>query len=46
MLEAFFGAIKDGKPSPIDFDSLYETTKTTFKILESIRTNSVVKINE
>ena len=45
MLEAFFGAIKEGKPSPIGFEDIYATTKTTFKIIESIKTNSVIKIN-
>lgn len=46
MLEAFFGAIKEGKPSPIGFEDIYATTKTTFKIVESIKTNSVIKIND
>jgi predicted dehydrogenase len=44
MLEAFFLAVKEGKPSPIGFEDIYATTKTTFKILESIRTNTVIKI--
>lgn len=46
MLECFFDAIKKGKPSPIGFDDIYTTTKTTFKILESIRTNSALKIGD
>ncbi len=35
---------KDAVKSAISFESLYDTTKTTFKILESIRTSEVVKI--
>jgi len=38
--EAFRDAIKIGKPA-IDFESIYNTTKTTFKILESIREGDV-----
>jgi predicted dehydrogenase len=42
--EAFKNAIKNGE-SAISFESLYNTTKTTFKILESIRENSIVDIS-
>ena len=35
-LQAFIEGIQKGK-NPIPFESLYNTTKTTFKILESIR---------
>lgn len=41
--EAFKSAVKSGE-SAISFESLYNTTKTTFKILESIRTGEVVEI--
>lgn len=35
---AFIKAIQQGAASPISFESIYYTTKTTFKILDSIRT--------
>jgi predicted dehydrogenase len=41
--KAFKDAVKTGKEA-ISFDSIYNTTKTTFKILESIRTGSVEKV--
>lgn len=41
--KAFIQGIKEGK-NPIPFESLYNTTLTTFKILESIITNQVVKV--
>jgi len=41
--KAFKDAVKSGK-SAISFESIYNTTKTTFKILESIRTGSVEKV--
>ena len=41
--KAFKEAIKSGKNS-IAFDSIYNTTKTTFKILDSIRTGHIEKI--
>jgi predicted dehydrogenase len=41
--KAFVEGIKTGK-NPIPFESLYNTTKTTFKILESIRTKKVVEV--
>lgn len=37
-VEAFIDAIKTGKQSPIEFDSMYLTTLTTFKILDSLKT--------
>lgn len=40
----FQTAIKNGKP-PIEFESLYKTTKTTFKILESIKSAKVLSID-
>jgi len=42
-LKAFAEGIKMGR-NPIPFESLYNTTKTTFKILESIRTGKVVDV--
>jgi predicted dehydrogenase len=41
--KAFKEAVKSGE-SAISFDSIYNTTKTTFKILESIRTGNVEKV--
>jgi predicted dehydrogenase len=36
-LVRFFHSIKDGTPSPIPYEEMYNTTLTTFKILESIK---------
>ncbi len=41
--QAFKEAVKNGK-NAINFQSIYNTTKTTFKILESIRTGHVEKV--
>ena len=41
--KAFKDAVKSGKEA-ISFDSIYNTTRTTFKILESIRTGNVEKV--
>jgi len=41
--EQFKLSIKSAKPA-IDFESIYNTTKVTFKILESIRIGSVVEL--
>ena len=41
--KAFKEAVESGK-SAINFDSIYNTTRTTFKILESIRTGNVEKV--
>ena len=41
--KAFKEAVKSGNEA-ISFDSIYNTTKTTFKILESIRSKSLVEI--
>lgn len=35
---AFLKSVRDGKPAPIDFHSIYLTTLTTFKIIESLQT--------
>lgn len=43
-IDAFIRTIKNGLPSPIAFDELYLSSLTTFKVLESIRTRSVVRI--
>lgn len=36
-VRGFLAAIQEGKPSPIPMDSLVATTRTTFKILESLQ---------
>jgi len=41
--KAFKEAVKSGEEA-ISFESIYNTTKTTFKILESIRTGNVEKV--
>ncbi len=41
--KAFKDAVKSGKEA-ISFESIYNTTKSTFKILESIRTGNVEKV--
>ena len=41
--EAFKEAVQSGKPA-IEFESLYNTTLTTFRILESIRVGDVVGV--
>lgn len=41
--KAFKEAVKSENEA-ISFDSIYNTTKTTFKILESIRSNSLVEV--
>ena len=42
--KAFKQAIKAGEPA-ISFDSIYNTTLTTFMILESIRTGTLIHID-
>jgi polar amino acid transport system substrate-binding protein len=36
-LVRFFHSIKNGTPSPIPYEEIYNTTLTTFEILESIK---------
>lgn len=45
-VEAFLNAVQKGKPMPINFESLYYTTKTTFKILDSLATGLPQKLDE
>ena len=42
--KAFKEAVTTGRPA-ISFDSIYNTTKTTFKILESINSGEVINIS-
>jgi predicted dehydrogenase/threonine dehydrogenase-like Zn-dependent dehydrogenase len=37
-VQLFLGAVKEGKAYPISFESVYATTKSTFKILDSLHT--------
>lgn len=37
-VNAFLNSIKDGSPAPVSFDSIYATTKATFKIIDSLYT--------
>ena len=41
--KAFKEAVKSGNPA-ISFESIYNTTKTTFKILDSINSGAVVNV--
>jgi len=43
-IKAFFDAIKNGKPSPIPFEQIVETTLATFAINESINTGKAVDL--
>ena len=43
--KAFKDAVKNGDEA-VSFESIYNTTKTTFKILESLKSKRVIKIDE
>jgi predicted dehydrogenase len=43
-IEAFLKTVKERKESPISFESLYTTTRTTFKIQESLRKGAPVSL--
>ncbi|MEP3443731.1 MAG: oxidoreductase, partial [Flavobacteriaceae bacterium] len=43
-VSAFVQAIVEGKDSPVSFQSIYDTTLTTFKIQDSLRTGLPQKI--
>ena len=44
-IRALCGALKDGKPSPIDFTSIIATTATTFAIEQSISSGEAIEID-
>jgi predicted dehydrogenase len=44
MVNAFIHSVKKGEKSPIRFDEIYAVSLATFKLIESLRTKSVVKI--
>ena len=41
---AFLNAVKSGMMMPVNFDDIYNVTKTTFAAIESLRTGKVVEI--
>jgi predicted dehydrogenase/threonine dehydrogenase-like Zn-dependent dehydrogenase len=43
-IEAFLSAIKDGKESPMSFESLVMTTRITFKVQEALRKGMPVSL--
>ena len=45
-VETFLSSVSKGHAMPISFESLYYTTKTTFKILDSLRTGLPQKIRD
>lgn len=45
-LVRFFHSIKNGTPSPIPYEEIYNTTLTTLKILESIKQGQSCRIDE
>ncbi len=42
-IELFIDSIKNGKPSPILAEDIFHSTAATFKVVESLRTNSISK---
>lgn len=45
MVLSFIETVQEGKPSPIAFGEIEAVTLATFKILESLRTRNVVRLN-
>jgi polar amino acid transport system substrate-binding protein len=45
-VEAFLSSLSKGHAMPISFESMYHTTKATFKILDSLRTGLPQKIRD
>ncbi len=46
MVKAFVEAVRDGGITPIPFEDIYAVTITTFKILESLRTGKIVRLDK
>ncbi|MBX3008341.1 MAG: bi-domain-containing oxidoreductase [Melioribacteraceae bacterium] len=42
-IELFIDSIKNGKPAPIKADEIFHTSRVTFNVIESIKTNSVIR---
>lgn len=45
MVAAFIEAVREGRSAPVAFDDIEAATRTTFAILESLRTKSPVRFN-
>ena len=43
-VQVFLRAVKDGHPSPIPFEQIYNTSLVTFKSLESLRSGNAVRL--
>lgn len=43
-VDAFFGALKNGQPMPISFESLCLTTRATFRIVDSLATGLPMEV--
>ena len=43
-VEQFLKALKNGQPSPISFNELYISSLIPFKIIESIKTSKLIKL--
>jgi polar amino acid transport system substrate-binding protein len=43
-IEAFMYSVKNGTSSPISFEDIYISTKTTFAVLESIKQRKIIEI--
>jgi polar amino acid transport system substrate-binding protein len=41
-VELFLDSVKNGKPSPIKPEDIFHSTFATFKVLDSLRTNSII----
>ncbi|MDD5711504.1 MAG: bi-domain-containing oxidoreductase [Smithellaceae bacterium] len=44
MVKAFIEAVRNGGPPPIAFEDIHAVTLTTFRIIESLRTGSTVRL--
>lgn len=42
-VELFIDSIKNGKPAPIKAEEIFHSTRVTFKVIESIKTNSLIR---
>ena len=45
-VELFLRSIREGLPSPIPLDSLWQTTTATFRIVDSVRTSLPQSVEE
>jgi predicted dehydrogenase/threonine dehydrogenase-like Zn-dependent dehydrogenase len=44
MLRAFVDAVRDGRQSPIRYEEIYAVTRSTFKIMESLRSGAPASV--